>query len=318
LLVFGAISFTFFAFHVVKFLYVHFLRAKSDLKKYGATKGYWAAVTGASDGIGKEYALQLAKAGFNIMLISRTESKLKDVEKEIHASSSNVQTKVIVLDLAHAGDADWQRMKSEFAAVKLGVLVNNAGVSTEMPEVFGETDLQRLREIVNVNITAVNELTYVALPTLLKNKEANLRGLVLSVGSGSGLSPTPMLSVYAGTKAYLSNWSSGLHREYTGAGVDFDCVVAFFTVSNMSKIKKPSMFVPMPAKLVRSSLRQVGTGDLSFAPYFYHGLLEFFVQSLPTVVLPWTVDKSHQICIGVRKAAIAKAARESGKPSKAK
>jgi 17beta-estradiol 17-dehydrogenase / very-long-chain 3-oxoacyl-CoA reductase len=103
---FGGVSLLFFVLHFARVLFVHFVRPKTSLKKYGAANGYWAgnystkyhallclrhsyccsfslAVTGASDGIGKAYAIQLAKAGFNVMLISRTESKLQAVAKEI-------------------------------------------------------------------------------------------------------------------------------------------------------------------------------------------------------------------------------------------
>ena len=168
-----------------------------------------------------------------------------------------MQTKVIAIDLARSGDADWKRLQKEFEAVKLGVLVNNAGMSHELPEKFGEADLQRVRDIVNVNIVAVNELTRAALPSLLKNKAANQRGLILNVGSASGLLPTPLLACYGASKAYLSAFSSALHREYASSGVDSDCAVAFFVVSNMSKRKKPTAMIPTPEAFVASSLAKV-------------------------------------------------------------
>jgi 17beta-estradiol 17-dehydrogenase / very-long-chain 3-oxoacyl-CoA reductase len=164
---------------------------------------------------------------------------------------------VIAIDLAKATDTDWKRIQQEFNSVKLGMLVNNAGMSHEMPEKFGDADLQRVRDIINVNIVAVNELTRAALPALLKNQAANVRGLILNVGSASGLLPTPLLAVYAASKAYLSSWSTALQREYASAGVDSDCAVAFFVVSNMSKRKKPTALIPTPDAFVRSSLAKV-------------------------------------------------------------
>jgi 17beta-estradiol 17-dehydrogenase / very-long-chain 3-oxoacyl-CoA reductase len=98
---------------------------------------------------------------------------------------------VIAIDLAKATDTDWKRIQQEFNSVKLGMLVNNAGMSHEMPEKFGDADLQRVRDIINVNIVAVNELTRAALPALLKNQAANVRGLILNVGSASGLHRRP-------------------------------------------------------------------------------------------------------------------------------
>jgi len=310
--IFGGITISFIGLHVVRLIYVHFIRPKTNLKKYGAGNGYWAAVTGSSDGIGKSYALQLAKAGFNVMLISRTQSKLTDVANEIKTASPKVETKVITIDLAKATDADWKRLQQEFSSVKLGMLVNNAGMSHEMPEKFGDADLQRVRDIINVNIVAVNELTRAALPALLKNQQANMRGLILNVGSASGLLPTPLLAVYAASKAYLSSWSTGIQREYASAGVDSDCAVAFFVVSNMSKRKKPSALIPTPDTFVRSSLGKVGFGDVSLAPYFPHALLEFAIESLPSVLMSWAVDRNYVMHAGIRKAALAKAARGDG------
>lgn len=177
-------------------------------------------------------------------------------------------------------------MQKEFESVKLGVLgsfivfgffvflentvieiiycfmmhlhkVNNAGMSHELPEKFGDADLQRVRDIINVNIVAVNELTRVALPSLLKNQQANLRGLIINVGSASGLLPTPLLACYGASKAYLSSFSSSLQREYGKLGVDCDCAVAFFVVSNMSKRKYATAMIPSPESFVRQSLAKV-------------------------------------------------------------
>jgi hypothetical protein len=130
-------------------------------------------------------------------------------------------------------------------------------MSHELPEKFGEADLQRVRDIINVNIVAVNELTRVALPSLLKNQAANLRGLIVNVGSASGLLPTPLLACYGASKAYLSSFSSALQREYGKAGVDVDCAVAFFVVSNMSKRKYATAMIPTPEAFVRQSLAKV-------------------------------------------------------------
>eukprot|EP00019_Armaparvus_languidus_P003752 CAMPEP_0168590514 /NCGR_PEP_ID=MMETSP0420-20121227/6613_1 /TAXON_ID=498008 /ORGANISM="Pessonella sp." /LENGTH=282 /DNA_ID=CAMNT_0008626187 /DNA_START=132 /DNA_END=980 /DNA_ORIENTATION=- len=282
------------------------------MKTYGAGSGYWAAVTGASDGIGKAYAKQLAKDGFNVVLISRTESKLNAVAEEIE-NETQAKTKVVAIDFANADDSDWSRVEKALAKLKLGVLVNNAGLSHEMPETFLQAPVERIEDIVAVNIVAVNKITLIALPILLNNKANNLRGLVLNVGSVAGLLPTPLLAVYGASKSYLSDWSAALQREYAPEGVDVDCSIAAFVVSNMSKRSRPTAMIPLPGAFVKSSLAKVGHGDLPSAPFFAHGILEFILQSIPLPLLSKVVDKNLDMHVDIRKRALAKKARNAKK-----
>jgi len=84
---------------VAKFVYDQFINTKVDLAKYGAGKGSWALITGASDGIGKGYAEELARAGFNLIIVSRTQSKLQDLANKIK-EEFKVQVSSVAIDLA--------------------------------------------------------------------------------------------------------------------------------------------------------------------------------------------------------------------------
>ena len=161
-----------------------------------------------------------------------------------------------------------------------------------MPEKFGEADEQRVRDIIAVNIVGVNEMTRIALPLLLKNKDKGLRGLILNIGSASGILPTPMLAPYAASKSYVAAFSTALQYEYAADGVDIDCPLPFFVVSNMSKRSRPTATIPTADAYVRSSLAKVGHGDLPLAPYVTHALMAFVIDSIPSVFAGTVVRKN--------------------------
>ncbi len=201
-------------------------------------------------------------------------------------------------------------MCKDLAQLKIGVLVNNAGLSHELPERFGEADAQRIRDIINVNIVAVNEITYRLLPTLQKNKAAGRRALILNIGSASGIAPTPYLAAYAASKSYLAAWSSALQHEYRSDCIDVDCPLPFFVVSNMSKRSRPSAAIPSAETYVKASLAKAGHFDAPFAPYFLHGLMEFVIRSVPVALTQMLVAQNKAMHVDIRKRALKKAERE--------
>ncbi|RXN17233.1 apoptosis inhibitor 5 [Labeo rohita] len=116
--------------------------------------GKWAVVTGATDGIGKSYAEELARRGFSMMLISRSQEKLDDVAKSLE-STYNVETKTIAVDY---GQNDiYPKIEKGLAGLEIGVLVNNVGISYPYPEFFLHIpDLENfITNMINVNITSV-------------------------------------------------------------------------------------------------------------------------------------------------------------------
>ena len=102
-------------------------------------------------------------AGLNVLLISRTEAKLAAASQEI-ASKFNVQTKYTVVDFSHADEATWRRTAAVMSTLNIGVLINNVALSYDHPEYLEQLSEQQIREMIEVNITSVNQVTSMLSP----------------------------------------------------------------------------------------------------------------------------------------------------------
>jgi len=169
-------------------------------------QGRWALVTGASSGIGRDFARELARRGAHVVLVARRAKRLEEVAAEIRAEFS-VEAEVEVADL-HAPDAA-TALQSRLVARgrSIDVLVNNAGFA--MHGNFLEQDPARVREMIALNVTALTEMTRV----FAQDMAAREGGHVVQVASIAGLTPLPSYAVYSGTKAYVVNFSESIAWE---------------------------------------------------------------------------------------------------------
>lgn len=130
--------------------------------------GSWAVVTGATDGIGREFAMQLAKQGFNIVAVSRTPEKLVLVCKEIEAALPGTKTCHYAMDFSRAGPVEYEGLTRLISHLDVAVLVNNVGLSHAMPVNFLEMDANEMAQICEVNIMATQYVTRIVGPGLVK------------------------------------------------------------------------------------------------------------------------------------------------------
>jgi 17beta-estradiol 17-dehydrogenase / very-long-chain 3-oxoacyl-CoA reductase len=263
-----------------------------DLKSFGP----WAVVTGSTDGIGKEYALQLAKRGLNIVLISRSPDKLKAVAQEI--DKYKVETKFIAVDFS-GGPEIYDRISADLSNLEIGILVNNVGMSHSFPQFFAEmSNEQEIRNMININCNSVTFMTKIVLPQMIARK----KGIIINLSSVSGTIPQPLLSVYSATKAYIDFFSRALTVECKAKGVIVQSLTPGFVVTKLSKFRSASLLVPTPASFVRSALAAVGVTTRT-PGYWTHGLQ--FAGS--TVIPEWLFYiLSMKVMLGARRRALAK------------
>ena len=177
----------------------------------------FALITGASKGIGKSIAEQLAARGFDLLLIARSADLLEKVAKEI-TLSSNKNCRWLALDLAEdrAAESIFEYCnKNQFV---VSVLVNNAGYG--LSGSFEKYSVQEHSDMLQVNIVSLTKLTRLFLPSLLKQPAA----YILNIGSSASYQAVPFLSAYAASKAYVLNFSRGLFQELKKTTVSVTCI----------------------------------------------------------------------------------------------
>src|SRR3954447_20284602 len=165
-----------------------------------------ALVTGASSGIGEQFARQLAARGHDLVLVARRADRL-----EALASELSTDAKVVACDLATDAASLGGRVQELGAQVDL--LVNNAGFGTSGP--FLDHDPARDAEQVRLNCEAVVTLCHAFLPGMVERR----RGGIINVASSAGFQPIPYESVYAATKAFAISFTDSLHTELRGSGI---------------------------------------------------------------------------------------------------
>ena len=259
--------------YLIKCFYVFFLSGTVDFKKFGK----WAVVTGATDGIGKEYCEQLAAKGMSVVLVSRTIEKLETVASQIE-EKYKVETKVIAVDFSRADI--YAKLTSELSELDVGVLVNNVGVSYDYPQYFHQVPVNKVEALLNVNALSVAEMTRIVLPRMLERK----KGIVINIGSMAGDLVLPLLAEYSAVKAFVSFFTKCIQYEYKDKqSIIIQHVLPGTVATKMAKLR-PSLFVPSPKSFVRSALKSVG--KLSVTPgCFIHELQIILMNLIPDFVM---------------------------------
>jgi short-subunit dehydrogenase len=193
-----------------------------------------ALITGASGGLGEEFANILAEKKWNLILVARSKDKL-DVIKTNLEHNHSIAVQVIDLDLS-LPDATHQLMK-HIEKQNVDLLINNAGFGDF--GLFQDSDPLRTRNMIDLNIGTLTDLTRAVLPGMIARKS----GRILNVASTAAFQPGPLMAVYYATKAYVLNFSLALSDELQGTGVTVTCLcpgptrTGFATHANMGSSK---------------------------------------------------------------------------------
>lgn len=177
----------------------------------------YALITGASRGIGKSIAEQLAAKGNNLLLISRSEETLMELKKSI-VERYKVHVEYLAIDLSSPDSAaqiyNWYTTKE----YKINILVNNAGYG--IWGVFETLSIQSQLEMLQINMLTVVQLTHTLLPELKTHANA----YILNVASTAAYQAVPTLSLYAASKSFVLSFTRGIRLELQGTGVSVSCL----------------------------------------------------------------------------------------------
>ncbi len=176
--------------------------------------GCHALITGASAGIGYEFARQLASRAKSLVLIARRQDRLEALRDELKKQNPTLEIEIRNVDLSDQEQVNQLCEWTTRENVVIDLLINNAGLGDS--GAFATSDVTRLKEMIEVNISALTLLTRCLLPQMMARK----RGAILNVSSSAGFLPIADLAVYAASKAYVTSFSEALRTELRGTGVN--------------------------------------------------------------------------------------------------
>ena len=183
-----------------------------------------ALITGATSGIGAEYARRLAADGYNLIITGRRKEKIKTLADELSQSyGSNIEVIIIELSDSLQVDEFIEKIKNR----DIHLLINNAGFGTT--KFFHQEPLELQEKMVAVHILAHMKITYAILPEMIKKGT----GVIINVSSSGAFLPSPKTATYSGTKAFLRAFTESLHMELEGTGVQVQVVCPGLTRTDM-------------------------------------------------------------------------------------
>ncbi|KZE67180.1 short-chain dehydrogenase [Fictibacillus phosphorivorans] len=187
-----------------------------------------ALITGASSGIGLEFANLLAKDGYHVVLTARNEKRLNEIANGLRAKHG-IEVTIFSKDLSLADAAEELTAEILAKGIEIDILINNAGFAAYGP--FDETSWKDEKDMLQVNITALTTLTKQLLPGMIKRN----RGKILNVASTAAFQPGPLMAVYYATKAYVLSFSEAIDYELRHTNVSVTALCPGATATNFEK-----------------------------------------------------------------------------------
>ncbi|MFM8974070.1 MAG: SDR family NAD(P)-dependent oxidoreductase [Actinomycetota bacterium] len=235
-----------------------------------------ALVTGASAGLGEEFARQLARRNHDVVLVARDAARLEALAADLRASLG-VGAEVLAADLT----VDTELAAVEERARTVDLLVNNAGFGTFGP--FHSLDVEAEERMVRLNVLAVLRLTHAAAAAMAERG----RGGILNVSSLAGYQPGPRNATYGATKAFVTSFTQAVHEELRGSGVAVTvCCPGFTHTEFQARAAAPASDVPDflwqdPPEVVRAALDGVAANRAVVVPGAVNKVLGAVSGTLP-------------------------------------
>jgi uncharacterized protein len=203
-----------------------------------------ALITGASSGIGRELALRFAADKYDLIVVARRAEALDDLVRDV-TRTHGVTARAVPADLTQPAAPRQLFDELQRAGTRIDVVVNNAGFGLQGK--VAELPLERQLEMIQLNVTALTDLTRRFLPGML----ARNAGGILNVGSTAGFQPGPFMAVYYATKAYVVAFTEALAEELSGTALRVSCLAPGPTATRFAE----------EANMTGTKLFRLGTMD---------------------------------------------------------
>ncbi|XP_013002349.1 very-long-chain 3-oxoacyl-CoA reductase-B-like isoform X2 [Cavia porcellus] len=278
---------------VARAVYVYLLPQVRRGNAWLRAQGAWAVVTGATSGIGKAYAHELARRGLDIVLISRSHSKLEQEAREIERLHGR-STRIIQADFT-GGLEIYGAIEAGLRGLEIGVLVNNVammygGGASTFRKLLDLEDLgQSVSDIINCNVMSVAQMVRIVLPQMVSRG----KGIIINVSSVTDCRSTPFLSLYSATKAFVRTFSEAVCAEYFPQGVTIQTVSPVWVSTNMTSNGRTSRLVKDADEFAQEALDTLGLSS------HVSGCLKHAVQSflLPFILPAWLLHSRWVISL---------------------
>jgi len=253
-----------------------------------------ALITGASGGIGLEFAKVFARVGYNLVLVARNEERLQRVKLELE-KRRGVSVTVIPKDLADPSAPDEIYNELEQSGVQVDVLVNNAGYALFNP--FVERDAKETLDMLQVNIMALTHLTRLFLPGMIERG----RGRVLNMASTAAFVPGPLMAAYYASKAYVLSFSEAIADEVRGTGVTVTALCPGATETGFQKradMENSRLVqgrrIMYPTSVARAGYKAMMQGKAVEVPGLGNKVVPLLARLSPRSLVPMVVRRSQE------------------------
>lgn len=254
-----------------------------------------ALITGASAGIGREFARQLAGRARSMILVARRDERLIELAEHLKREHPKLIVHVRKADLADLTQLQDFLESVDREKLEIDFLINNAGLGDS--GAFAQSDPDRNKEMTLLNVATLTLITRHLLPPMI----AKHHGAILNVSSSAGFLPIPLSAVYAATKAYVTSFSEALRAELYGTGVSVCALCPGPVVTEFQQVAKregvqpdigPQFLVVTVEQVVRDALAAVEADRPIVIPGFAMKLLMLIVRLMPMPVLRWVARMS--------------------------
>lgn len=246
-----------------------------------------AIVTGASKGLGKAFALELAAAGYDLLLIARSEKSLSE-DAALLSQTYHIHASAFSLDLSDPDSTpkiiQWC-LQHNFQP---SVLINNAGYACW--GYFDKIELTQHQQMLQVNMNAMINLTHSLIPFMRKHKKS----FILNVASTAAFQAVPSMTLYAASKAFVRSFSRGLRYELRNTGISVTCLspgpvaTNFIQQAGMEAMQETAKKFEMSAgEVARAGLKAMFKQKAECVP----GLLNYLTVKFSNVIPDWVLEK---------------------------